>query len=80
MLCPCRWERSLPPAVGDKAMTGLVTIVQPAGFALGVFASSVALATLSPQGRLPGSFNRGVSSLIPVPVVEQSRIALVGRN
>ena len=61
-------------------MTGLVTIVQPAGFALGVFASSVALATVSPQARMGDAFNRKASSLIPVPVIEQSRITLVGRS
>jgi hypothetical protein len=58
----------------------MVTIVQPAGFSLGVFASSVALAVFSPQAVLADGYQRRASALIPVPVAEQGPRARIVRG
>lgn len=57
-------------------MTNLVTMIQPAGSAFGIFATSVVTATLQSHralGRRAGRYN-----LVPIPVREQ-RLALVRR-
>ncbi len=65
--------------LGDQIMNGLVTIVQPAGFPLGVFASSVATATFAKQGHAANGMARNVATFMPLPVIEQRRFAVVGR-